>query len=457
MKLIKYMKIVPVDEEYYFLVNGLNGVIDTIDQEGYQICQQWQGIDQIIPTTERERSAYNYLLSRGYIMEPGEDEQKKLELLDRGKTDNNNQIFLNFVITYDCNFRCKYCYEKNLLHKGETWLKTSMDLQMIQDIYDYIDRKQLKLNHPGLYGGEPLLIENHAIVQEILERNSQRGLDTICVSNGYYLSEFVPLLAEHKISQLHITLDGPRKIHNKNRFTCDGQGTFDKIIDGIKTAVDAGLPICVRSNVYMGEEKYIDELIDYFRATGLTDKKNITFYINPVFGSTNGGCQNIEQVLPEYLSLYDRIEDLPILRQDLLYRIHPLASAFLGDDSWKPKRIFCGASSRYHLIDPFGQIYPCQSLVGIEEQAIGHFDGQEIVYNQNYDKWQNRSIDKMPKCNDCWAGLICGGDCGYRAFEEYGNISHSVCRTTESLVKVFLPYLFKKFVLPKIHSKKGGD
>lgn len=62
MKFIKYMNIVPVDTGFYFLINRLNGAVDTIDEKGYQICQRWMSQDKIIPT-KNEKTAYEYLRS----------------------------------------------------------------------------------------------------------------------------------------------------------------------------------------------------------------------------------------------------------------------------------------------------------------------------------------------------------------------------------------------------------
>lgn len=53
---------------------------------------------------------------------------------------------------------------------------------------------------------------------------------------------------------------------------------------------------------------------------------------------------------------------------------------------------------------------------------MGHFNGQKIINNDNLKKWENRTIDKLRKCQNCWAIFICGGGCGKQAVEEMATL-----------------------------------
>lgn len=100
-----------------------------------------------------------------------------------------SQLTLTIAPTSDCNFRCPYCYEKDVLHLQ------SMTNEVADKIVDFVKVKSLGIEHFNVtwYGGEPLL-EFDRIVDlskrfiEICENNLVKYNATM-VTNGYLLTK----------------------------------------------------------------------------------------------------------------------------------------------------------------------------------------------------------------------------------------------------------------------------
>ncbi len=86
--------------------------------------------------------------------------------------------------------------------------------------------------------------------------------------------------------------------------------------------------------------------------------------------------------------------------------------------SWMNKNSFpvlnptyCGSENRMYVIDPYGRIFPCWSVVGKEGEEIGFVSGGKFMYNFNMAKWHTRTSDRMPECSKCPFLMLCGGGC----------------------------------------------
>ena len=189
------------------------------------------------------------LEKRGYITSRTENEEyqyverlaktlhKKVQMLPASFT---------FVVSYGCNFRCPYCFETN---KGKNIVFTH---EMVDKAFHAINEIQpeerLRSKIFTLYGGEPFLKENKEIVEYILSKGKILNVKFKVVTNGYDLDAYEDLLSPDIISNLQITVDGLKDIHDKKRIHKDGFTTFDKIISNIGIVLQKGVFVTVRIN-----------------------------------------------------------------------------------------------------------------------------------------------------------------------------------------------------------------
>lgn len=310
-------------------------------------------------------------------MDVGRDNKKKYIF---GKTipswNEGNAINITFIITEDCNLRCKYCY---ITHKSSN---KKMNLEIAKEFIDYLFKSEIYLKQEAIIldfiGGEPLIEIN--LIDEIVayfiqvayKYNSTWSWNyriNICTNGVNYGDDSIQKFIEKYSSKISmsITLDGTKKKHDLQRVFPNGLGSYDKIIENVplwisqfggQTKVtfasddliylkesiislyNAGIKQIAANVVFENVwkegddlifEKQLKELADYVLENQLYDK----FYCT-LFDENIGGYYNKE----EYYQTY------------------------------------CGAGKMIAL-GPDGKIYPClrykdYSLNNQEERLIGN-------------------------------------------------------------------------------------
>ena len=122
------------------------------------------------------------------------------------------------VVTLGCNFRCIYCQASSRPVEEKGY---DMDLNTAKRVVDFIFKSPSPFITIEFQGGEPLV--NWPVVKFIVEyarkKNKTEGkqLTISLVSNFSLMSEEkLKFLIKNKVS-LCTSLDGPEKLHNKNR------------------------------------------------------------------------------------------------------------------------------------------------------------------------------------------------------------------------------------------------
>jgi len=146
-----------------------------------------------------------------------------------------NKLALTIHPTGKCNFKCPYCFENPQHFHREDMTKEAQNT-MIKFVQKEIPNH--KALHVAWFGGEPL------VAPEIIKNLSEKFIQ-ICkirhipyygeiVTNGYLLDEeMFDMLYKLKVYQYMITIDGFKEQHDKQRFTSDGKGTYETIMNNL--------------------------------------------------------------------------------------------------------------------------------------------------------------------------------------------------------------------------------
>ena len=137
-----------------------------------------------------------------------------------------------------CNIDCHYCYVYNMGDTGWSRGPKQMSRETCRATAAALAHLAHEQGRPFavvLHGGEPLLlgVENLRYVLSLL----RSALPTDCAisiqTNGILIErEILDLCAGARVT-LSLSLDGPRRVHDRNRVGFDGHGTFDKVLEGI--------------------------------------------------------------------------------------------------------------------------------------------------------------------------------------------------------------------------------
>ena len=432
MKLIKHIIFADVDNDKKIMINSLNGIMDSVGIEVFETIAKWQQYENVVPQNDFETSLYRELNARGYLLNSHEEEMAKKNEIIVSLRANHSKLkeirkHLTFAITYNCNFRCNYCFEGEQHIKKEVFTPEQIDSALKFAGSD--------LESIGLFGGEPLLLSNMSTLKHLFSKANDKTYNI--TTNGYYLLEFFDILSKLNISNIMVTLDGEEKTHNSRRCLVNGKATYQKIISGIQKYLENGVPICIRINIdkYNLEESKIlrEELISKF----YEHKDSLTFEMQALFGLSRDEKTEIRNEL-----LHSDIEysfEKRRQRNRMLGRFSPIINALTVKESLKPVYSFCQAHQSTFLLDPYGDIYPCMPAVGNKELAIGSYY-PEVRFKEN--SIYNRNIENIPECKECIYSLLCGGGCPL-ALSSYKDVFKPVCYNIRDQVHNVLPQYYR--------------
>ena len=431
MKLIKHIIPVDIENDEKLLINSLNGTIDKIGLPVYEIIQKWQNCDKIIAENEIETVLYNNLLSRGYLVNSNDEEMlRKNQLVEKlrelHKKRNETCDYLTFILTYNCNFRCPYCFE------GERTLKT--EVISPSQIDAALELAGEHLERVGLFGGEPLLPSSRASLEYLVSKTSDKIFNI--TTNGYYLEEFFDLLSPLKFSYITVTLDGDEDTHNSRRYLANGKPTFQKIMKGIEKYLENGMPIRIRMNLDSGnldETRCLqNDLINKFSEhTHL-----LTFELGTLFGVSNDEKTGIATQMFNEDSAYSSKERLQ--RNSLLGTYNSILNTQTIGAKLKPTYSYCYAHSNLYIVDPYGDIYTCLQAVGMKDLAVGAYF-PEVTFKEN--SLLTRNIETIPECRECIYSLLCGGGCPL-PFGSYEDVWKPECFLIKNQIHNLLPKFY---------------
>lgn len=169
--------IIPVklesEEGKYMLIHGYTGAMDIVS-ESVVLCLKYNEIKKLSDLTLQA------LQRRGYITNKTKEEE--IEYVERvaqalHKRDEILHKSFTWVVTYNCNFRCPYCFEKREYKDSPHRIvltKSQVD-RLFNAMIEIEPRKQLQDSVITLYGGEPLLKENKEIVTYIVQEGRKKG------------------------------------------------------------------------------------------------------------------------------------------------------------------------------------------------------------------------------------------------------------------------------------------
>lgn len=411
-----------------FVVNLLSGNADLLDEDSARPL-----LEGTLPENPTE------WLAKGYLTDPVEEDKRwkraYLDFLDARETD-EVQIF--FVPWYGCNFRCGYCFQEDYDAKP-----ASLSDEILDAFFTHVRREfGSRRKYLTLFGGEPLLPGDapRERISAFLRRASDADLEVAVVTNGQTLADYLDVLSIAKIREIQVTLDGPPELHDTRRFLAGGKPTFERIAEGIDSALAAGFAVNLRSVVDRTNLPHLPELARIAAERGWTG--------NPLFKTQLGRNYELHSCHAAGGSgaLYSRLE----LAEDLhaMVREHPefmeyhrpafSVSKFLWEHGDLPRPLFdaCTGTKTEWAMDYRGRIFACTATVGKPGEELGTFWPEFRLDREVVGKWQERDTVSMERCRSCANALACGGGCASVAKNRTGEVVSPDCRPVKELLEL---------------------
>ncbi len=422
------------DTEQCLMIQGVHGSFDILEKKYAHILESCK--EDISKVNELPEDIKEGLVKRGYLTTlTEEDEFEFVTKLCKGMNDRGRKrLSITLLPTYNCNFRCEYCFERNLQCNGAEWLNGKMSFEMIDVIFTKLKSAKeegYKLESIYLFGGEPLLRTNYDIVKRICDRAREINMPICCISNGYDLDKYVELVKEFNFRYVQITIDGIGEEHDKRRYLTGGQGTYDRIMENVQLGLEKGINIVLRTNVNTKNLEAISDLITFYKSNGWTEMLNFSYYFKTTMKCYDEIGESLSEVelMTKMAELYG--EDISKFQFNSIYQgLSTRLVDMLENNTFAPFRSgYCGANMGMYTIDPYGDIYPCWDVLSEKEHSIGRVNVEtcEFEFNDNLENWKGRTVDKLDECKKCKYMMFCGGGCAAQSKVLYNDINRAYC------------------------------
>jgi len=139
-------------------------------------------------------------------------------------------LSVSLQVTRDCDLKCSYCSEVGAMPNPSitTIKKMISNLRGVKRII--------------LTGGEPLMRDD---IAEIAEYLRELRFETVSLAtNGVLMKPDLAQSLKSLVDYVDVTIDGPRKIHNRIR------GKYDEIVEGIRVLHNTGINFSIVTVLY---------------------------------------------------------------------------------------------------------------------------------------------------------------------------------------------------------------
>lgn len=424
MKLSKFTHLFS-REGRYFLYSALSNAFAELNENLYNYLYHEKHFTNIqVNESDRAQVKENYtpnpeevqILREMKAIEVDDDyEIERIRFSYYASRFNPRILSLTINPTLACNFRCKYCFEKD--HRNE-YMTEAIEESIATFVKNNTFSKMLSVTW---FGGEPLLAYN--TMQRLTSKliNLKTEYDAGIITNGYLLNRNVCRgLVEMKISRMQITIDGNELTHNSRRFLSNGGGTFKQIINNIDIAQTETpeIRICIRVNVDTSNSYQFVEVYEYFKNKQYPNLDVTPGYVVDLKESgTNSFCMMDDAKVSQFL--------MELAEQHGIYN---------GDFYPHGRGGICGACKPSSVvIGPRGELYRCWNDVGCRDREYGSIEdgitNHKVLYE--YLGAEDQFADR--KCLECILLPVCSGGCPYhRIMSRKKGTEYSACPLIKS-------------------------
>ena len=326
-------------------------------------------------------------------------------------------------VAHTCNLNCAYCFASQGKYQGERAL---MSLEVGKRALDYLiensgSRRNLEVD---FFGGEPLM--NFDVVKELVayarvrEKEAGKNFRFTLTTNGVLIDDDVIEFANREMSNVVLSLDGRKEIHDRYRVDYAGNGSWERIVPKFQKLVEAR----GHKNYYMrgtfthANPDFLKD-IEQMLELGFTELS-----MEPVVCAPEDPSALTAEDLPVVLEQYEKLAELMLKRhrEGRPFTFYHYMIDLKGGPCIYKRVSGCGSGTEYMAVTPWGDLYPCHQFVGEEKFKLGNvWDGVTNTEIQN--EFGSCNVYSRPECKDCWAKLYCSGGCAANAYHATGAIT----------------------------------
>ena len=326
-------------------------------------------------------------------------------------------------IAHTCNLNCSYCFASQGKYHGE---RAIMSYEVGKQALDFLmensgTRRNLEVD---FFGGEPLM--NFQVVKDLVayarsvEKERGKNFRFTLTTNGVLVDDDVIEWANRECSNVVLSLDGRKEIHDRFRVDYAGNGSWEKIVPKFQKFVEArgGKDYYMRGTFTHANPDFLKD-IQQMLDLGFTELS-----MEPVVCAAGDPSALTEEDLPVVMEQYEQLAQLMLERdkQGKPFTFYHYMIDLAGGPCIYKRISGCGSGTEYMAVTPWGDLYPCHQFVGEDRFKLGNiWDG--VTNEKIQEEFAACNVYAHPECRDCWARLYCSGGCAANAYHATGSVT----------------------------------
>ncbi len=326
-------------------------------------------------------------------------------------------------VAHTCNLNCTYCFASQGKYHGD---RAVMSFEVGKQALDFLiensgTRRNLEVD---FFGGEPLM--NFDVVKQLVayarsrEKECNKNFRFTLTTNGMLINDDVIDFANRECSNVVLSLDGRKEIHDRYRVDYAGKGSWDQIVPKFQQLVQArgDKDYYMRGTFTHANPDFLKD-IEVMLDLGFKELS-----MEPVVCAPGDSSELTDEDLPVVMEQYEKLAQLMLKRHregDPFTFYHYMIDLIGGPCIYK-RVSGCGSGTEYMAVTPWGDLYPCHQFVGEEKFKLGNV-WEGVTNHKVQDEFAGCNVYAHPECADCWAKLYCSGGCAANAYHATGKVT----------------------------------
>ena len=326
-------------------------------------------------------------------------------------------------VAHTCNLNCSYCFASQGKYHGD---RAIMSYEVGKRALDFLvensgTRRNLEVD---FFGGEPLM--NFGVVKDLvayarsIEKEKNKNFRFTLTTNGLNITDEVIDFANKEMSNVVLSLDGRKEVHDRFRVDLAGRGSYDRIVPLFQKFVEKR----------GGQNYYMRGTFTHYNPDFLNDIKAMLdlgfteISMEPVVCAENDPSALTAEDREIVKKQYEDLAKLMIERRNAgkPFTFYHYMIDLKGGPCIYKRVSGCGSGTEYMAVTPWGDLYPCHQFVGEEKFRLGSvFEGVTNLEKQN--EFAACNVYAREECADCWAKLYCAGGCAANAYHATGSVN----------------------------------
>ena len=418
---------------YNIVLDICSGSVHVVDNIAYDIIEMYESTDReaVIQTLRsRHGQISEEELGRCYDQVTALKDNGKLFVPDtfepvagtlKAKTSGVVKA-LCLHIAHTCNLNCEYCFASQGKYNGE---RAVMSFEVGKQALDFLiansgHRRNLEVD---FFGGEPLM--NFEVVKELvayarsIEKAHNKNFRFTLTTNGMLIDNDVIEFANKEMSNVVLSLDGRKEIHDRYRVDYAGKGSWERIVPKFQKLVQAreGKNYYMRGTFTHQNPDFLED-IKTMLDLGFTELS-----MEPVVCAPGDPSELTPEDMEIVKDQYEKLAQLMLERDKAgkPFTFYHYMIDLKGGPCIYKRISGCGSGTEYMAVTPWGDLYPCHQFVGDDKYLLGNvWDGVSNTTIQ--EEFASCNVYARPECRDCWAKLYCSGGCAANAYHSTGSV-----------------------------------